>query len=120
MYSSSVKPLPVPAPFCTSTSWPSEERSRAPEGVMPTRYSLFLISVGTPIRIGVSLLAGAYCIRERQKKGGLTARPFFFYGLTDLRRELGGVVSGNPNADGARRLAAASASTMPHDVRKSH
>src|SRR5689334_2822445 len=51
LYSSSEKPLPFPAPACTNTSCPSDARTLAPDGVIPTRYSLSLISVGTPMRI---------------------------------------------------------------------
>ena len=43
--------LPSPAPAWISTSWPREESSRTPAGVIATRYSSDLISVGTPILI---------------------------------------------------------------------
>src|SRR5688572_5621902 len=34
-----------------NTVWPREVSSRTAAGIMPTRYSLFLISLGTPIFI---------------------------------------------------------------------
>ena len=45
---------PSPAPFWISTSWPRCTSSLTPAGVMATRYSLFLISVGMPTRTGDS------------------------------------------------------------------
>src|SRR5580658_2211861 len=42
-------PLPSPAPRSTRTWWPREVRMRTPAGVIPTRYSRVLISLGTPI-----------------------------------------------------------------------
>ena len=39
------------APFCTSTSWPWCTSSSTDDGMRPTRYSWFLISLGTPIRM---------------------------------------------------------------------
>src|SRR5207342_448127 len=47
-YSASAIPAPSPAPISTSTSTPRCTNSVTPSGVMATRYSLFLISVGTP------------------------------------------------------------------------
>ncbi len=47
-YSSSVIDAPAPAPACTSTGTWWCTNSRTPSGVMATRCSLFLISVGTP------------------------------------------------------------------------
>src|SRR5579862_5829515 len=38
----------MPAPRCTSTSWPRSASSRTPAGVVDTRYSSALISAGTP------------------------------------------------------------------------
>src|SRR5882762_9828611 len=38
-----------PALASTNTVWPREASSRTAAGIMPTRYSLFLISFGTPI-----------------------------------------------------------------------
>src|SRR5665213_2308366 len=46
--------MPSPAIVSTNTSWPREVSSRTAGGVMPTRYSWFLISFGTPTRMGVS------------------------------------------------------------------
>ena len=40
-----------PAPACTVTSWPAAASDRAPAGVSPTRFSLFLISRGHPTRM---------------------------------------------------------------------
>ena len=45
---------PSPAPFWISTSWPRCTSSLTPAGVIATRYSLFLISVGIPTRTGGS------------------------------------------------------------------
>src|SRR5690606_16496762 len=50
-YSSSVQPIPSPALLWTSTSWPCLTASRTLAGAMPTRYSWFLISLGTPMSI---------------------------------------------------------------------
>src|SRR5215217_6678617 len=50
--SSSVIEEPMPAPAWTSTSWPCLVSSCTPDGVMATRYSWFLTSVGTPTLIG--------------------------------------------------------------------
>ena len=47
-YSSSVIDDPSPAPFWTRTSWPRRTSSWTPTGVMPTRNSLFLTSLGMP------------------------------------------------------------------------
>src|SRR5262245_10985106 len=44
-------PLPRPAPSCTSTWWPASTSVLTPAGTMLTRYSLSLISFGTPICI---------------------------------------------------------------------
>jgi hypothetical protein len=41
-------PMPAPAVLCTTTSWPCATSSRTDDGVSPTRYSWFLISLGTP------------------------------------------------------------------------
>src|SRR5215212_9648933 len=49
VYSSSVIAEPVPAPACTTTSWPACTNSRTPSGVAATRYSWFLTSVGMPM-----------------------------------------------------------------------
>ena len=42
---------PSPAPASTTTAWPFRTNSLTPAGVMATRYSWFLTSVGTPICI---------------------------------------------------------------------
>ena len=42
---------PSPAPAWMRTSWPRRVSSATPAGVMATRYSLFLISVGMPTRM---------------------------------------------------------------------
>src|SRR4051812_19043944 len=47
-YSSSGIADPAPAPCWMSTSWPRSTSSRTPAGVIATRYSSVLISVGTP------------------------------------------------------------------------
>src|SRR4051794_7111829 len=46
--------MPAPAPVSTSTSWPWRVSSRTLAGTSPTRYSLFLISFGTPTRIAIT------------------------------------------------------------------
>ncbi len=48
LYSLSLKPEPTPAPASTMTVWPAATKSLTPFGVMPTRYSSFLISLGQP------------------------------------------------------------------------
>src|SRR5699024_7835751 len=50
-YSSSLKPEPTPAFVSTNTSWPANFKLCTPAGVIATRFSLFLISFGIPIRI---------------------------------------------------------------------
>ena len=55
--SASAIALPSPAPASISTSWPCSTISRTPAGVIATRYSSGLISVGTPIFIATSSLA---------------------------------------------------------------
>src|SRR4051812_9516808 len=47
-YSSSAIAEPTPAPAWTTISWPCSTSSRTPDGVIATRYSSVLISVGTP------------------------------------------------------------------------
>src|SRR5215207_6966547 len=55
-------PLPRPAPSCTITWCPAVTSAWTEAGVIPTRYSLFLTSVGMPIstlrfpRFGLSFL----------------------------------------------------------------
>ena len=53
-YCASVRSIAVPAPFCTSTWCPCAVSSRTLAGVRPTRYSWFLISLGTPMSMFVS------------------------------------------------------------------
>ena len=47
-YSSFVMDDPTPASVSMTTSWPWTTSSRTPAGVMATRYSWFLISLGMP------------------------------------------------------------------------
>ena len=47
-YSSSLIEEPTPAFFSMTTSWPWATSSCTPMGVMATRYSWFLTSLGTP------------------------------------------------------------------------
>ena len=47
-YSSSVIEEPRPASRWTYTSWPCRRSSLTPAGVIATRYSLFLTSLGMP------------------------------------------------------------------------
>src|ERR1700704_1605736 len=44
-----------PALVSTRTLCPREVSSRTAAGIMPTRYSLFLVSLGTPIFMTVSI-----------------------------------------------------------------
>src|ERR1035437_1248884 len=53
-YSSSGKPDCAPAWVSTSTVWPASVSAFTPAGVTPTRASLSLISLGTPMIIAVS------------------------------------------------------------------
>src|SRR5690348_4773085 len=48
-YRSSQKPLPSPAPFSMCTVWPAATSASAPAGTSATRFSLVLISFGTPM-----------------------------------------------------------------------
>src|SRR5690606_15764137 len=52
-YSSSLKPLLMPASFSSQTSWPRLTRSPAAAGTSATRPSRVLVSFGTPIRIAL-------------------------------------------------------------------
>jgi len=49
--STSATELPSPAPRWIRTSWPRSPSSRTPAGVIATRYSSALVSVGTPTLI---------------------------------------------------------------------
>ena len=60
-YSASPAPMPSPAPRSTMTSWPCRTTSFTLSGVRPTRYSWFLISLGTPMSMeAASLLCEMY------------------------------------------------------------
>src|ERR1700733_515726 len=48
--------MPAPAPVSTITRWPRTPSSRAEPGIIPTRYSWVLISLGTPTSTGSGLL----------------------------------------------------------------
>ena len=48
--------LPRPAPACTSTSWPCPRNAATPAGVIATRFSSGLISVGMPMRMNATQL----------------------------------------------------------------
>src|SRR5438105_10199030 len=55
----------VPAPRCTSTWCPCDTSSRTLAGVRPTRYSLFLISLGRPMSMFVSwFFQQTYCAQR--------------------------------------------------------
>src|SRR5438128_12468543 len=54
VYNGSSNPEPSPALFSTNTRCPASVKARTPAGVRPTRYSLSLISFGSPM-ITVSL-----------------------------------------------------------------
>src|SRR6185312_12309073 len=56
VYAASERPLPSPADFSTSTLWPRATRLFTPAGVIPTRFSRVLISLGTPMITGGSFL----------------------------------------------------------------
>ena len=47
--------LPTPAPAWIATSWPRAASAATPDGVIATRCSSSLISVGMPILMGYSL-----------------------------------------------------------------
>src|SRR5512139_268812 len=49
--------LPRPAPSCTSTSCPCDMRAVTPAGVIATRFSSALISVGMPTRTNTPSIA---------------------------------------------------------------
>src|SRR5688500_10963191 len=53
-YASSGNPLEAPAAASTITSWPAFTSASAPTGIIPTRYSSGLISLGTPTRMILS------------------------------------------------------------------
>src|SRR5579883_2210468 len=74
-YSASLMPLPSPAPFSTSTLWPRDVRLRTPAGVIPTRYSRVLISLGTPMITALLLGPG----------GGEAVRVLAGWGAHDSR-----------------------------------
>src|SRR4051812_36769164 len=65
--------MPAPAPVSTSTLWPWRVSSRTLLGTRPTRNSLFLISLGTPTRMGKFFL-------------GPGARLNLLHRLDDVRR----------------------------------
>src|SRR5215210_448324 len=67
--SSSVIEEPTPAPAWTSTSCPCRVISCTPEGVIATRYSWFLTSLGTPTFMGLTILVGNPA-RGRLRSGG--------------------------------------------------
>ena len=54
--SSSVIEEPMPAPAWTMTSCPWRVNSLTPAGVMATRYSWFLTSLGTPTLMQILLM----------------------------------------------------------------
>src|SRR3954453_16940118 len=57
-YSASSIDEPTPASFSMTTSWPWATSSWTPMGVMATRYSWFLTSLGTPINTDQTLALG--------------------------------------------------------------
>src|SRR5262249_42519224 len=61
--SSSEMPEPRPAPVWTSTVWPRLVRLRTPAGIMPTRCSRVLISVGTPMIMRRLSTARGDCVK---------------------------------------------------------
>src|SRR5450432_1820209 len=56
---------PSPALFSTRTLWPRDVSMRTPAGVIPTRYSRTLISLGTPM-----ITAGSSCGARAPDAGG--------------------------------------------------
>src|SRR5512137_2161645 len=54
VYMSSVRPMASPALVSTNTSCPRAVNSSTAAGIMPTRYSWFLISFGTSRRMRVT------------------------------------------------------------------
>ena len=71
--------LPAPASFWITTSWPCVVKAATPDGVMATRFSSSLISVGTPTNMCqiVSHLArmlgerGRQTMRFRERRHGV-------------------------------------------------
>src|SRR3954463_5350524 len=57
-YSSSVMAAPTPAPVSTTTTEPRWTSSDTPSGVTDTRYSLTLVSLGTPTTKGLVIGSG--------------------------------------------------------------
>ena len=60
-YAESGMALPVPAPLWTNTSWLSIEKAATPDGVMATRLSSSLTSVGMPTRMEHIVTQAARC-----------------------------------------------------------
>src|SRR5262245_8751174 len=58
----------MPAPCSIKTVWPREVRIATPDGVMPTRNSCVLISLGTPMRMeGPSILSASSKINRTKR-----------------------------------------------------
>src|SRR3954471_9750296 len=55
VYAESGNPLPSPAPFSIMTLCPAPTSASAPAGTSATRFSLVLISFGTPIFIELEI-----------------------------------------------------------------
>ena len=53
VYSESAIPDPTPAPASTTTLWPAAVSDRTPAGTSATRFSLSLISLGSPTIMGL-------------------------------------------------------------------
>src|SRR3954453_4381539 len=100
-------PDPSPAPDWTTTLWPRSTSSRTPAGVIATRYSSVLISLGTPIFIardspcdvapGTARLRGA----QPRTQGGRNTRRY----CPDRGRRMGvpqTAVSGGTSRGGLR------------------
>src|SRR5215207_2586487 len=78
-YCSSSKPLPRPPPCSTSTVWPACTSASAPAGTRAMRFSLVLISFGTPMIIVGSdrLLLSASARRAARKAHNMARHPAF-------------------------------------------
>src|SRR5262249_5706841 len=62
-------PAPSPALFSTRTRWPLRVSSRTVEGTRPTRYSLSLISFGTPTSIFAIPMSSTAPAPENRMRG---------------------------------------------------
>src|SRR5262249_20515544 len=67
-------PLPCPAPAWISTLCPARVNSSAPTGIMATRYSSVLISLGTPITYFAAAVMASSVVEGRGQFGLILVR----------------------------------------------